>query len=111
VRGARRHPNDRAWPFWDLLSKKKYEDVIKREVKTDFKWKETGNVALEHVALRHSTADVVDYKLYGLPGFREMSLVRALWLLDKYPVKPGGNQSHPLTLIPVERFIEVTTQL
>lgn len=83
------------------------------EVKYDKKWKETGNVALEHKALLHSSSEYIFYKLKGIKGLRRLTRDDAIKILqsDRYRQVPGGDFKDLLTLIPWRQFIELTEPL
>jgi hypothetical protein len=108
--------------FGDTLAQLRKYDVMATngdtvytyECKRDRLAKETGNVAVEHKALKHSEADFVVYLLDGQDQLLRIHRER-LWAYlednwskgDKRPwrVVRGGEFRDWMTLIPVREFI------
>jgi hypothetical protein len=83
------------------------------EVKLDRKWKETGNVALEHKALLHSSSEYILYKLKGIKGLRRLTRDQAFQIIQcgKFKETPGGDFNDMLTLVPWKQFIGLAEAL
>ena len=80
-------------------------------MKTDFKWRETGNVAIEQVALAHSKSEYFVYKLHGGKGLYLLPRYMIAELYRHGRVVKGGNQMHNLSLVSVKMFIKYATKL
>lgn len=85
--------------------------ALKVEVKYDRLVCKTGNVALEHASLTHSTAEFVVYVLaYPYPLFCLSTRKDVLKLLNLHRTVYGGDQpNNLLTLVPVQDFVKSTT--
>ena len=113
--GDRTYKMDGNFKWFDYVCVGEHGRVTTVEVKTDRKFKETGNVAIEinykdRETLKESKAEVIVYLLEN-----QCWGVNRLWLIEKikhYPkIKGGDNKDSELVLIPVNDFTFICNKL
>lgn len=103
---------DGYFPDYDLLAEKSTPSgtiLITGEVKRDYRYRDTGNLALELDALNHSRADYLFFVIDEKQGLEAWvcPLAEARALAEEYPVKRAvGEHGEVCSLVPRDVFVK-----